>query len=80
MSEDVFDGAKLRTARKRAGLSQRTLGKRAVVSVSAIKYIEAQERIPHWSTAQRLAEAVGVPLADLTTVRFDTDAAPRGAA
>ena len=55
-----FDGAGFKTARVAAQFSQRGLAERAKVSVTTIKNIEANRYCPHWATAERLAEALGL--------------------
>jgi len=52
----------LRTARQRAGLSQRRLAERAGTSQSVIARIELGETSPSWETLERLLAAAGFEL------------------
>ncbi len=52
----------LRTARDRAGLSQRALAERASTTQSVIARIELGRSVPSWSTLSRLVEAAGFAL------------------
>lgn len=56
-------GDLLRTARRRAGLSQQELGRRAGVAQSVISVYEAGRRHPSLFTLGRLIEATGFELA-----------------
>ncbi|MEP6591785.1 MAG: helix-turn-helix transcriptional regulator [Gemmatimonadota bacterium] len=57
----------LRTARQRAGLSQRALALRAHTSQSVVARIELGETSPTWETLIRLVDAAGFALThDLT--------------
>ena len=49
----------LRTARRRAGLSQRELARRARTAQSVIARIESGDTSPSWSTLERLLRAAG---------------------
>jgi predicted transcriptional regulator len=49
----------LRTARARAGLSQRALAKRASTSQSVVARIEAGDTDPSYETLRRLLKAAG---------------------
>lgn len=49
----------LRYARKKAGLSQRQLGRRAGVTQASIARIEAGETSPRFETLERLLSACG---------------------
>jgi transcriptional regulator with XRE-family HTH domain len=49
----------LRQARRRAGLSQRTLAKRARTAQSVVARIERGQTSPTWDTLQRLLKATG---------------------
>jgi transcriptional regulator with XRE-family HTH domain len=53
----------LRTARERAGISQRTLARRAKTAQSAVARIEAGITDPSWATLARLLRAAGFDLA-----------------
>ena len=53
----------LRTARERAGISQRTLARRAKTAQSAVARIEAGITDPSWATLARLLKAAGFELA-----------------
>jgi transcriptional regulator with XRE-family HTH domain len=52
----------LRQARRRAGLSQRSLAERARTAQSAIARIERGQTSPTWDTLVRLIEAAGFSL------------------
>jgi len=54
-------GRRVKTARKRAQLSQDALARRAGISVSAVAQIEQGERTdPHYSTLSKLADGLGM--------------------
>ncbi len=57
-------GRRLRELRKAAGLTLEQLGERAEMAYQAIARLERQEREPTWPTAIKLAEALGVSVAD----------------
>lgn len=52
----------LRTARTRAGLSQRALAQRAGTSQSVVARIELGQTSPTWDTLARLIDAAGLDL------------------
>lgn len=52
----------LRAARERAGLSQRTLARRAGTTQSVVARIERGATSPGWNTLQRLLRAAGYDL------------------
>jgi transcriptional regulator with XRE-family HTH domain len=52
----------LRTARLRAGLTQRELARRARTAQSVVARIESATTSPSWRTAQRLLRAAGFEL------------------
>ena len=52
----------VRTARRRAGLSQRALARRAGTAQSVVARIEAGDVSPTWDTLTRLLEASGFTL------------------
>ena len=52
----------LRSARERAGLSQRLLAERAGTSQSVVARIELGETSPSWDTLERLLKAAGFEL------------------
>lgn len=59
----LFDAARiLRTARTRAGLTQRELARRAGTSQSVVARIEAGQTSPSAATLSRLLEAAGFEL------------------
>jgi transcriptional regulator with XRE-family HTH domain len=61
--------ALLRTARTRAGLSQRALARRAHTAQSVVARIESGESSPAWDTLQTLLAAAGFELkADVVPV------------
>jgi len=57
----------VRTARERAGLTQRDLARRARTAQSVVARIELGETSPSWSTLVRLLKAAGFALS--TTLR-----------
>jgi transcriptional regulator with XRE-family HTH domain len=57
--------ANLRRAREAAGISQEEVALRAGLDVSNVSKYERGERDPSVTMVARLAEAVGVPLAEL---------------
>jgi transcriptional regulator with XRE-family HTH domain len=61
----VILGTNLREARLRARLSQVELAQRATLAQQVISLIEAGRANPTVQTLQRLADALGYPLADL---------------
>ena len=61
----VIIGANLREARQRARLSQVELAQRATLAQQVISLIEVGRANPTIQTLQRLADALGYPLADL---------------
>ena len=59
-------GEHVRAARKRAGLSQEALARRADMSLSAITTIELGTRAdPHYSSLRKIASALGVSVGEL---------------
>jgi len=60
-----IDRDKLMRARMAAGLSIRALAKKAGVAFDTAQEVEAGKRRPHPATAKKLAEAVGLELAEL---------------
>jgi transcriptional regulator with XRE-family HTH domain len=56
-------GSAIRTARSRAGLSQRELARRAGVDGSLISRLEVDARVPSIALLERLADVLGVPAA-----------------
>ena len=62
----------LRSARERAGLTQRQLAKKARTAQSVVARIELGETSPSWSTLARLLKAAGFSLsADLRRISID---------
>lgn len=55
----------LRTIRELAGLSQAELSRRTGISQGHISQLEAGQKQPRPATVQRIAAALGVPLASL---------------
>lgn len=67
---DLHEPARiLRTARRRAALSQRALANRAGTSQSVVARIELGETSPGWETIVRLVEAAGFMLDSRLLVR-----------
>lgn len=60
-----IDRGKLMRARMAAGLSIRGLAKKAHVAFDTAQEVEAGKRRPQPATAKKLAEAVGLELAEL---------------
>jgi transcriptional regulator with XRE-family HTH domain len=62
----------LRSARERAGLTQRQLARKARTAQSVVARIELGETSPSWSTLARLLKAAGFSLsADLRRISID---------
>jgi transcriptional regulator with XRE-family HTH domain len=61
-------GTLLRTARLRAGLSQRELARRAGTAQSVIARIESGATSPSWDTLSRLVDAAGFAIDATVTV------------
>jgi DNA-binding XRE family transcriptional regulator len=59
MTPSAF-GLRLKALRTAAGLSQFALAAKAGITETAVNYIEVGRREPSWSTAVRLAAALGV--------------------
>jgi transcriptional regulator with XRE-family HTH domain len=55
----------LRILREATGLTQKELGEKVGVTGSSISYIEHGVNVPNVITAQRIARALGVDVADL---------------
>jgi len=60
---DVF-ASRLRQLREAAGLSTHALAERAGVSQAQVSLVEAGKRSPGWAVATKLADALGVSVAD----------------
>lgn len=58
-------GRRVRALRDERGLTLAQLGEKAGMGYQEIARIERGEREPTWSTALKLADALGVPLDDL---------------
>lgn len=58
-------GLRLAAARRKAGLSQEQLGDRVGVERRTVQRYESGERDPRFTDLLLLADALGVPLADL---------------
>ncbi len=59
-------GGRIRSARKRAGLSQEEVARRAGMSLKGMSYIEVgRVADPHISSLRSIAEALGVPVGEL---------------
>src|SRR5215210_1720239 len=73
MIEKILDASiLLRTARERAGLTQRHLARKARTAQSVIARIELGDTSPSWSTLARLLKAAGFRLsADLRRINID---------
>lgn len=64
-------GERIMLARRRAGLSQRDLGARLGITHAAVSDIERAKSRPNLDNLADIAEAIGVPLADI--VRLDRE-------
>jgi transcriptional regulator with XRE-family HTH domain len=53
-------GARLRAAREAAGLSQQRLAEAAGMHSNAVARLERGERLPTWTSVQKLADALRV--------------------
>lgn len=73
MPKEIADVSKLlKTARERAGLTQRQLARKARTAQSVVARIELGETSPSWSTLARLLKAAGFNLAaDLRRTTVD---------
>ncbi|MDR6756862.1 transcriptional regulator with XRE-family HTH domain [Mycoplana sp. BE70] len=67
-ASDLDIGARLRAVRKRAGLSQRELAKRAGVTNSTISLIEQEAHSPSLASLHRILSAVPISMADFFTL------------
>ncbi len=66
MEARVGIGERIRTARKRAGLSQEAVARRADMSVKGMGDIERGDiPDPHISSLRKIADALGVPVGEL---------------
>lgn len=61
----MLNGEKVKKLRKQAGYSAATLGARVGVTGRQIRRYEAEASQPPVGVAQRIAEAVGVPVSHL---------------
>ena len=66
-------GERLRTLRKSAGLTQQQLADKAGFKSPAIVRYEAGRALPRPQAIEKLAAALGVPVADLDGSNFDLD-------
>ncbi len=55
-------GARIRAARRRAGLGQKQLARRTGVSVSTVGRYERGVQTPSWRALEAMAETLAVPL------------------
>jgi predicted transcriptional regulator len=62
MPDETQAASLLRSARMRAGLSQRALARRALTTQAVIARIEAGDTSPGWDTLVRLLRAAGFDL------------------
>jgi transcriptional regulator with XRE-family HTH domain len=72
---DTF-GTRLRLARRRRHLSIEHLARRADLSYAHCWRLEHDRHIPNLATAQRLADALGVPLSMLSPEQADRSSYP----
>lgn len=61
-------GASIRAARKAAGLTQKQLAERLGISFVNISQLENNQRTPNVSTLQRIADALGIHVFELTGI------------
>ncbi len=61
----------VRNSRQRAGLTQSALAQKSGVAQSAISQIESGERVPHWTTLDRILQSTGSSLIAIPTRRAD---------
>ena len=66
-------GSRLRALRKSAGLKQQQLAERSGFTASVIARYEAGGSLPRPQAMEKLAVALGVPVADLDGSNFDLD-------
>ncbi len=59
-------GQRIRAERKKAGLTQEQLGKATNLSAITIHQYESEKRQPRIKSLQAIANALGIPLTDLT--------------
>lgn len=69
-------GARIKSLREAAGLSQNELARRAGVSQSGLSYIESGEKSPSVDTLLRIADALGVTVSELLNAQGDTEMPP----
>jgi len=67
MSADNI-GDKIKTARKRAGLSQGALAKRAEIAQSTLSYIEKGEKSPTMDTMAAICDGLSISILDLLSI------------
>jgi transcriptional regulator with XRE-family HTH domain len=70
-------GGRIGALRRRSGATQEQLAERAEISVSFLSMIEGGRRLPHLSTVERIAAALGVPPFEL--LRFEAADSRRSA-
>ena len=63
-ASDLAVGARLKTIRERAGLSQRELAKRAGVTHATVSLIEQEAHAPSLSSLHRILTAIPISMAD----------------
>lgn len=66
-------GANIKVARKAAGLTQKQLADRLGISFVNISQLENNQRTPSMATLQRLADALGIHIFDLTGIGPEMD-------
>lgn len=62
----MFFGEKVKALRKEKGLSQRQLGEKMGVKQQTVAQYEKAIEQPKLSTVRKIAEALGIPLSELT--------------
>lgn len=62
---DLLLAATLKRLREERHVSQERLAKRAGITVSALSKVECGHNNPSWTTVTRIADALGVSLAEL---------------
>lgn len=59
-------GEKIKQARKKSGLTQKELGEKLGVSAAMIAQYENNKRNPKWKTLKKIADALNMPVIDLS--------------
>lgn len=76
MQDDIDIGSRLRDVREAAGLSQRTLAKRAGITNSTISLIEANRTNPSVGALKRILDAIPIGLSEFFALEPEQDRSP----